>query len=65
VAALLLDSGTVSSSYASDTITYTINGGNWINAGSIGGGVYTELPPKPDGPLDWLDRRVEEMRVKL
>lgn len=33
--------------------------------GLSGGGYAVPVAPKPETNLDWLDRRVNEMRVKL
>lgn len=46
-------------SWASNTLYYTISGGS--------GDTITLAPetPKAESALEWLDRRVDEMRVKL
>jgi hypothetical protein len=53
--------------YFTGTATNTFTVGDTVTIYS-GGDFYNDFPVAPakkDGPLEWLDRRVEEMRVNL
>lgn len=48
------------------TTSGTITVGNMMQyCGPTGATVVEEKPAKPESVLEWLDRRVDEMRVRL